>query len=141
LHTWRSWTIPGGPNCIYRGPVPFHGGPDLFTGGASVSDSLDTWRHRTCPYGGGQVLLLDQSKRPRLGRVVVWSHIQVFYHTTKDSRVGTVPLYNSKGYPCFRVPTMPRPSGHKLGCRGLKGKCALGPFLSVLVIKCPTQMV
>jgi hypothetical protein len=23
----------------------------------------------------------------------------------------------------------------------LKGKCALGPFLSILVIKCPTQMV
>jgi hypothetical protein len=25
-------------------------------------------------------------------------------------------------------------------CRDLKGKCALGPFLSVLVIKCPTQV-
>jgi hypothetical protein len=25
--------------------------------------------------------------------------------------------------------------------RLLKGKCALGPFLSILVIKCPTQMV
>jgi hypothetical protein len=25
--------------------------------------------------------------------------------------------------------------------RTLKGKCALGPFLSILVIKCPTQMV
>jgi hypothetical protein len=23
----------------------------------------------------------------------------------------------------------------------LKGKCALGPFLNILVIKCPTQMV
>jgi hypothetical protein len=23
----------------------------------------------------------------------------------------------------------------------VKGKCALGPFLSILVIKCPTQMV
>jgi hypothetical protein len=23
----------------------------------------------------------------------------------------------------------------------LKGKCALGPFLSILVIKCPTQIV
>jgi hypothetical protein len=26
-------------------------------------------------------------------------------------------------------------------CPYLKGKCALGPFLSILVIKCPTQMV
>jgi hypothetical protein len=24
---------------------------------------------------------------------------------------------------------------------GVKGKCALRPFLSILVIKCPTQMV
>jgi hypothetical protein len=23
---------------------------------------------------------------------------------------------------------------------GVKGKCALGPFLSILVIKCPTQV-
>jgi hypothetical protein len=30
---------------------------------------------------------------------------------------------------------------HKSPKRGrLKGKCALGPFLSILVIKCPTQM-
>jgi hypothetical protein len=28
------------------------------------------------------------------------------YHTTRDSRVGTVPSHCSKGYPCFRVPTM-----------------------------------
>jgi hypothetical protein len=27
------------------------------------------------------------------------------------------------------------------GCDYVKGKCALGPFLSILVIKCPTQMV
>jgi hypothetical protein len=58
------------------------------------------------PMWWGQVLLLVQSSGPRLGRVVVWSHIQVFYHGTKDSRVGTVPLYDSKGYPCSRVPTV-----------------------------------
>jgi hypothetical protein len=28
-----------------------------------------------------------------------------------------------------------------LACEAVKGKCALGPFLSILVIKCPTQMV
>jgi hypothetical protein len=22
---WRSWTLPGGPVCIYRGPTPSHG--------------------------------------------------------------------------------------------------------------------
>jgi hypothetical protein len=28
------------------------------------------------------------------------------YHATRDSRVGTVSSYCSKGYPCFRVPTV-----------------------------------
>jgi hypothetical protein len=36
---------------------------------------------------------------------MAWSHIQLFYHTTKDSRMGTASLYSSKGYPSFRVPT------------------------------------
>jgi hypothetical protein len=27
-----------------------------------------------------------------------------------------------------------------VACVFLKGKCALGPFLSILVIKCPTQV-
>jgi hypothetical protein len=35
---------------------------------------------------------------------MAWSHIQLFYHETKSSRVGNVLLYNSKGYPSFRVP-------------------------------------
>jgi hypothetical protein len=36
---------------------------------------------------------------------MAWSHTQLFYHATKDSRVGTASLYSSKGYPSFRVPT------------------------------------
>jgi hypothetical protein len=51
------------------------------------------------------VLLLAQSSRPTLGRVMAWSHVQPFYHATTDSRMGTVLLYNSRGYPCFRIPT------------------------------------
>jgi hypothetical protein len=58
----------------------------------------------------GQALLLAQSSRPRLERVMAWSHIQLFYHTTRDSRVGTAFLYNSKGYPSFRVPTQTFPT-------------------------------
>jgi hypothetical protein len=54
----------------------------------------------------GHALLLAQSSRPRLGRVMAWSHIQLFYHATKDSRMGTASLYDSKGYPSFRVPTV-----------------------------------
>jgi hypothetical protein len=50
------------------------------------------------------MLLLAQSSRPRLGRVMAWSHIQLLYHATKNSCVGTASLYSSKGYPSFRVP-------------------------------------
>jgi hypothetical protein len=64
----------------------------------------------------GQVLLLAQSRHPRLGRVMVWSHTQVFYHVTKNSRVGNVPLYGSKGYPYFRVPTKALKA--RIGVRG-----------------------
>jgi hypothetical protein len=52
------------------------------------------------------VLLLAQSSRPTLGRVMAWSHVQPFYHATKGSRVGTVSSYSSKWYPSFRVPTV-----------------------------------
>jgi hypothetical protein len=58
------------------------------------------------PTWWGQALLLAQSNRPRLGRAMVWSHIQLLYHATKDSRVGTASSYSSKGYPSFRVPTV-----------------------------------
>jgi hypothetical protein len=54
----------------------------------------------------GRALLLAQSSRPRLGRAVVWSHAQLLYHATTDSRVGTASSYGSKGYPCFRVLTV-----------------------------------
>jgi hypothetical protein len=37
---------------------------------------------------------------------MAWSHIQLFYHATKNSRVGTASLYSSKRYPSFRVSTM-----------------------------------
>jgi hypothetical protein len=58
------------------------------------------------PMWWGQVLLLAQSSRSRLGRVMAWSHIQLFYHATKNSHVGTTSLYSSKGYPSFRVLTV-----------------------------------
>jgi hypothetical protein len=51
------------------------------------------------PMWWGQVLLLAQSSCPRLGRVMAWSHVQLLYHATKDSRVGTASSYSSKGYP------------------------------------------
>jgi hypothetical protein len=58
------------------------------------------------PTWWGQVLLLAQSSRPGLGRVMTWSHVQLLYHATKDSRVGTASSYSSKGYPSFWVPTV-----------------------------------
>jgi hypothetical protein len=58
------------------------------------------------PTWWGQALLPAQSSRSRLGRVMAWSHVQLLYHATKDSCVGTASSYNSKGYPSFRVPTV-----------------------------------
>jgi hypothetical protein len=58
------------------------------------------------PTWWGQALLLVQSSRPRLGQVMVWSHVQLLYHTTKDGRVGTAYSYSSKGYPSFKVLTI-----------------------------------
>jgi hypothetical protein len=100
--TWR-------PVPYIHGSDTFPWGPDSLVMSQSMSLSLDTWRHRTRPCGGvseyvtfsghvaapdppmwwGQVLLLAQSSRPRLGRVMASSHIQLFYHATKSSRVGT----------------------------------------------------
>jgi hypothetical protein len=64
--------------------------------GHVAAPELPTW--------WGQVLLLAQSSRPRLGRVMAWSHVQLLYHATKDNCVGTASSYSSKGYPSFRVP-------------------------------------
>jgi hypothetical protein len=94
----------GGPDCISRSPTLSHGCPDsllmpwsiTFSGHVAAPEPPTWW---------GQVLLLAQSSRPRLGRVMAWSHIQLLYHATKDSRVGTASSYSSKGYPSFRVPT------------------------------------
>jgi hypothetical protein len=68
----------------------------IFSGHVAAPEP-STWR--------GRVLSLAQSSRPRLGRAMVWSHAQLLYHATKDSRVGTATSYGSKGYPCFRVLT------------------------------------
>ena len=49
---WRSWTLPGGLVCIYRGPTLSHGGPDSLLIPWSISSSLATWRSRSRPRGG-----------------------------------------------------------------------------------------
>jgi hypothetical protein len=105
-HTWRPWTKLGGPYRICRGPARSHGGPDSLVMPQSMSLSLDTWRHRTCPCGGVRCCCWPRVVARGLGRVMAWSHIQLFYHMTKNSRVGTASLYSSKGYPSFTVPTV-----------------------------------
>jgi hypothetical protein len=66
--------------------------------GHVAAPELPTW--------WGQMLLLAQSSHPRLGRVMAWPHAKLLYHATKDSLVGTVSSYCSKGYPSFRVLTL-----------------------------------
>jgi hypothetical protein len=104
LHTWRSWTNLGGPDCISRGPALSHGGPGSLLISWSISFSLDTWRLRTRPCGG-----VRRYCGPRVvarGRGESWlgrTH-STFTTRLRDSRVGTVSLHSSKGYPSFRVP-------------------------------------
>jgi hypothetical protein len=61
-------------------------------------------------------------------------------HATRDSRVGTAPSYRSRGYPCFRVPTVaPGPTsgedtslqmGPKLDWRLARRFCALADVIT-----------
>jgi hypothetical protein len=69
----------------------------IFSGHVAAPESSTWWGH---------ALLLAQSSRPRLGRAMVWSYIQLLYHVTRDIHVGTVSSYCSRGYPSFRVPTV-----------------------------------
>jgi hypothetical protein len=127
-----SWDLAvSGPDPTQRGPNPILGvrfapvevldltrRPGLYIQGSSTStwgsgpagDAPEYAALWTCGGTGPaqvvrSVLLLAQSSRPTLGRVMVWSHVQSFYHTTKGSHVGTASSYSSKGYPSFRVPT------------------------------------
>jgi hypothetical protein len=119
-HCGRSGSHPRGPVRTRRGPRPtwrsglYVEGSGTFTGGGGpdslltprcISLSLATWRPRMLPTWWGQALLLAHSSRPRLGRVMVWSHVQLLYHATNDSRMGTASSYSSKGYPSFRAST------------------------------------
>jgi hypothetical protein len=69
----------------------------IFSGHVAAPEPSTLW---------DRVLLLAQSSRPRLVRAVVWSHAQLLYHATRDSRAGIVSLYGSKGYPYSRVLTV-----------------------------------
>jgi hypothetical protein len=119
LHTRGSRSHSRGPVRTRGGPGPIlevrtvYPGVRHFPMGSGLTvDSLEyitSFGHVAAPdppLQWGQALLLAQSSRSRLGRVMAWSHIQLFYHATKDSRVGTASLYSSKGYPSFRLPTV-----------------------------------
>jgi hypothetical protein len=89
-----------------------------------------------------QVLLLTQSSRPRLGRAVVWSHAQLLYHTTRDSRASTVFLYGSKGYPCSRVLIVaPGPTSGEDASLQVGPKLELRLIVAYLVTGVPLQCV
>jgi hypothetical protein len=101
----RSGPHTGGSGSHSRGPVHTRGGPGpswrsgLYIQGSSTFPwgfglTIDALEYITFsghvaapepPTWWGQALLLAQSSRPRLGRVMVWSHVQLLYHATKDS--------------------------------------------------------
>jgi hypothetical protein len=89
-----SW----GPVCICGGPGP---SPEVRSGYAGVRHfPMGVRTHRW--YLGGYCL---RWPRGDPGAVHLVGSGTV-YRATRDSRVGTVPSYCSKGYPCFRVPTV-----------------------------------
>jgi hypothetical protein len=94
------------------------------------------------PTWWGQALLLAQSSRPRLGRVMVWSHVQLIYHATKDSRGGKTSSYSSKRYPSFRVPTVaPGPTSGEDASLQVGPKLVLHLNMARLVIGAPFQCI
>jgi hypothetical protein len=106
LHTWRSWTNLGGPDCIFRGLVLSHGGPDSLLMPWSISLSLDTWRLRTRPCGGVMRCCGPRVIARGWGESWLGPTHSTFTTRLRDSRVGTASLYSSKEYPSFRVPTL-----------------------------------
>jgi hypothetical protein len=107
LHTWRSWTDLGGPDCISRGPALSHGGPDLLLMPWSISPSLDTWCLWTHPCGRVRHCCGPRVAARGWGESWPGPTHSTFTTRLRDSRVGTTPLYSSKGYPSFRAPTEP----------------------------------
>jgi hypothetical protein len=97
--------IRGGPRPTWRSGLYIQGSGTFPWGSGPTVDTMEYIsfsRHVAAlelPMWWGQVLLLAQSSCPRLGRVMAWSHVQLLYHATKDSRVGTASSYSSKGYP------------------------------------------
>jgi hypothetical protein len=69
MHVQGSDTLPWGSGPIVDGLERV-----TFSGQVATPDP-PMWR--------GQALLWTQSSRPRLGRVMAWSHTQHFYHATK----------------------------------------------------------
>jgi hypothetical protein len=71
---WRSWTLPGGPIRIYRGPVHSLGGPDRLLIPWSISSSLATWWPPSLSTWWGRVLFATRLEiaawAPRLHMVV-----------------------------------------------------------------------
>jgi hypothetical protein len=73
---------------------------------------------------------------------MVWSHVQLLYHTTKDSRVGTASTYSNKGYPSFRVPKVaPGPTLGEDASLQVGPKLVLRLNMARLVIGAPFQCV
>jgi hypothetical protein len=103
----------GGPGPTWRSGPYIQGSGTLSWGSGLTVDALEyiTFAGHVVapepPTWWGRMLLLAQSSHPRLGRVTAWPHAKLLYHVPKDSHVGNASSYCSKGYPSFRVPTVP----------------------------------
>jgi hypothetical protein len=109
----ESWDpTEGGPDPTQRGPGPVPGvrpvpmevqdparrsGPDM-----QGSGTFQRWVRTHRRFLGGYCLPWPRGD-PGAVHVVGSGTV---YRATRDSHAGTVPSYCSKGYPCFRVPTI-----------------------------------
>jgi hypothetical protein len=96
LHTWRSGTNLGGPNCIPGGPRPTLGVRSVYprvrrspVGVRTTVDALEYttfFRHVAAPdppTWWSRALLWTQNSRLRLGRAMAWTHTKHFFLMTK----------------------------------------------------------
>jgi hypothetical protein len=76
LHTWRSWTNLGGPDCISKGSGALPWGSGLTVDALEYITFYGHVVALNLPMWWSRALLWTQSSRLRLGRVRAWSHTQ-----------------------------------------------------------------
>jgi hypothetical protein len=104
--------VPESRDPIVSGPDPTQRGPEPILGVRFAPVEVPDLSRRSGLHIQGSGLTIDTLEYIIFSSHVVapelstWWGSGVVYHATRDSRAGTASSYCSKGYPCFRVPTV-----------------------------------